>query len=107
VAEELTAYGPHTVFLTQGGDGTYALATDDAPWGPAEADRSVFDVDVVETTGAGDAFTAGAITGLLEGHSLTDAVRFGNAVGALATTDTGAMDPLPTREAVEELLKST
>jgi len=107
VAEKLTAYGPHTVLLTQGADGTYALATDDAPWGPAETDRPAFEVDALDTTGAGDAFTAGAITALLEGSSLADAIRFANAVGALTTTETGAMAPLPTREAVEELLKST
>ncbi|CCQ33186.1 fructokinase protein [Halorhabdus tiamatea SARL4B] len=104
VAEELTTYGPHTVFLTQGGDETYGLATADPPWGAAETKQPTLDVDVVETTGAGDAFTAGVITALLEEKSFDAAIRFGNAVGALATTDTGAMAPLPTREAVEELL---
>jgi fructokinase len=106
VAKELTTYGPNTVFLTQGGEGTYGLATPGSPWGPAETEQSAFDVDVVETTGAGDSFTAGVITALLEEQAFKQAIRFGNAVGALATTDTGAMAPLPTREAVEELLAS-
>ncbi|WP_135662459.1 carbohydrate kinase family protein [Halorhabdus rudnickae] len=106
VAEELTGYGPHSVFLTQGSKGTYALATDDSPWGPAETDQPTLHVDAIDTTGAGDAFTAGAITALLEGKSLDEAIRFANAVGALTTTETGAMAPLPTREAVEGLLES-
>jgi len=104
VAEELLAYGPHTVFLTRGADGTYGMATADAPWGPAETDQPAFDVDAVDTTGAGDAFTAGTITALLAGRSLSGAVTFGNAVGALTTTETGAMEPLPDREAVERLI---
>jgi len=80
------------------------MATADAPWGPAEVDQPAVDVDVVDTTGAGDAFTAGTITALLAGRSLSDAVTFGNAVGALTTTETGAMEPLPDREAVERLI---
>ncbi|MFW5949723.1 MAG: carbohydrate kinase family protein [archaeon] len=106
IARELTTYGPHTVFLTQGKDGTFAYATGDAPWDATTVDQPSFEVTAVDTTGAGDAFTAGAITSLLEGNSLGETVRFANAVGALATTETGAMAPLPRREAVEELLES-
>ncbi|MFB6202165.1 MAG: carbohydrate kinase family protein [Halorhabdus sp.] len=104
VADELLEYGPHTVFLTQGAEGTYGVATGEAPWGPAEVRHPAFEVTAVDTTGAGDAFTAGAITALLEGQSLSDAVAFANAVGALTTTEKGAMVPLPTREDVKALL---
>jgi fructokinase len=104
VAEAISEYGPHTVLLTRGGDGAYARATGDAPWGPATVEQSAFDVEVVETTGAGDAFLAGSITGLRETGSLAEAVRFATAVGALATTETGAMSGLPDRGAVETLL---
>ena len=105
-AAAISEYGPHTVLLTQGGDGAYAWATDAAPWGPATVDQSALDVDVVETTGAGDAFLAGSITALYERASLAEAVEFAVAVGALATTDTGAMTALPDRDAVEALLSS-
>ncbi|WP_158854121.1 carbohydrate kinase family protein [Halorhabdus sp. CUG00001] len=104
VAEELTTFGPHTVLLTQGEAGTYALATESAPWGPAVADEPAADVEAVDTTGAGDAFTAGAIRSLIDGESLEAAVEFANAVGALTTTEVGAMAPLPTRADVEQLL---
>lgn len=104
VAEGISQYGPHTVLLTRGGAGAYAMATADAPWGPATAEHPGYDVDVVETTGAGDAFFSGSIVGLQETGDLAESLRFANAVGALATTETGAMGGLPDRDAVEALL---
>ncbi len=59
---------------------------------------------MVDTTGAGDAFTAGAIAALDGGESLAAALRFANAVGARATTAQGAMAALPTRAHVETFL---
>jgi hypothetical protein len=61
------------------------------------------DVEAVDATGAGDAFTAGATAALSEGESLTEALAVATAVGALATTATGAMAALPDRAAVGEL----
>jgi len=56
-----------------------------------------FEVDeVVDTTGAGDAFTAGFVHGVLSGKSLTEAARIGNIAGALATTAVGAQGRLVT-----------
>jgi len=107
VVEAIAAYGPHTVLLTRGGEGAYARSTSAAPWGEATVERDAFDVDVVETTGAGDAFTAGLIVGLRKTRSLGDAVTFASAVGALATTATGAMAALPSRSAVDELIGDT
>ena len=104
VAATICEYGPHTVLLTRGGEGAYARATADAPWGEASVEHPGFDVEVVETTGAGDAFFTGSIIGLRETGSLAAAVEFANAVGALATTETGAMAGLPDRTAVESLL---
>ena len=104
VASDIQAVGPHTVLLTRGAAGAVAHATDAAPWGPAETTHEGFTVDAVDTTGAGDAFTAGAVHALGEGESLANAVRFGNAVAARSTTARGAMAALPTREAVAELL---
>jgi len=61
-------------------------------------------VNVVDTTGAGDAFRAGLAVRVAEGASLDDAVRFANACGALACTVTGAEPSMPRRSAVELLL---
>lgn len=95
--------GPHTCLLTMGGEGAYAHATDDAPWSAGSASHSGYDVSVVDTTGAGDAFTAGALAALADGKSLDSVLGFANAVAALTTTEPGAMTALPDRDAVAEL----
>jgi ribokinase len=63
-----------------------------------------FEVTPVDTTGAGDAFVGGFAMALAEGRSPAEAVRWGNAAGAVATTRLGAQPSMPTRQAVERLL---
>lgn len=66
-----------------------------------------FRVNAVDTTGAGDGFLAGLLAGLLDGGLrfekavIEQALRLGNAVGALTTTQRGAIPALPARAAVE------
>jgi len=62
------------------------------------------DVDVIDTTGAGDAFSGALVVGLLEGRSHTDALARACAAGALATTRTGAQASLPTAAEIDKLL---
>lgn len=62
-------------------------------------------VTVVDTTAAGDAFTAALGVALSEGKSLTDAARFACATGTLACTVFGAQPAMPDRSAVEECLR--
>ncbi|MCK5158975.1 MAG: carbohydrate kinase family protein, partial [Candidatus Heimdallarchaeota archaeon] len=64
-----------------------------------------FDVQVLDTTGAGDGFNVGFIFGLLEEKSIQEAGVIGNAVGALVVQKKGAMTSLPTREELQEFLK--
>ncbi|MEF8827145.1 MAG: carbohydrate kinase [Halapricum sp.] len=105
LAEAVLERGPHTVMLTRGGEGAMARASETAPWGPATTEFEGYDVDVVETTGAGDAFVAGSIAGFTgEQSSLAETVRYASAVGALATTETGAMDGLPSSDEVAEII---
>jgi len=63
-----------------------------------------FAVTPVDTTAAGDAFVGGLAVALAEGKSLAEALRWGNAAGALATTQLGAQPSLPDRQVVERLL---
>jgi ribokinase len=63
-----------------------------------------FPVEVVDTTAAGDAFIGGFASALLQNKSLEEAVRYGCACGALATTKFGAQPSLPTKEAVERFI---
>ncbi|MCK5921412.1 MAG: ribokinase, partial [Methylococcales bacterium] len=57
----------------------------------------------VDTTAAGDAFVAGFSVAVAEGKTLSEAVRFAAATGALTTTKLGAQPSLPTRLAVDSL----
>ena len=72
-----------------------------------------FTVQAVDTTGAGDGFVAGLITGLLshprawyEEDALREVCRMANAVGALTTTQRGAIPALPTKAQVEAFLQA-
>jgi ribokinase len=65
-----------------------------------------FKVTAVDTTAAGDAFVGGFAVALAEGRSLEEAVRWGNASGALAATKMGAQPSLPGRHAVEDLVNT-
>jgi fructokinase len=108
LARTLCEFGPHTALVTLGDEGSYAYATADAPWVDEETEvtHEGYAVDAVDTTGAGDAFTSGAIAALSAGESLEEALAFGNAVAATTTTAAGAMTALPTREEVEALRES-
>ncbi len=61
-------------------------------------------VSAIDTTGAGDAFTAALAVGLVEGMQEAAALVFACAAGALAATAAGAQPALPRRAAVERLL---
>jgi ribokinase len=97
-AMRLCELGVDTVVLTLGERGALLVGEGEKDLVPA------FAVTPVDTTAAGDAFVGGLAVALAEGRSLADAVRWGNAAGALATTKLGAQPSLPTRRAVEALM---
>ncbi|MFC0709989.1 sugar kinase [Azorhizophilus paspali] len=57
---------------------------------------------VVDTVGAGDAFAVGVISALLEGRSLAQALKRGNAFGSRAVQCIGDMEGLPRRHELSE-----
>ena len=59
-------------------------------------------VEAVDTTGAGDTFTAALTVALVEGMAAGDALRFACMAGSLATTKMGAQTSLPTRDEVND-----
>jgi fructokinase len=94
--DELHGLGVHTVFRTEGEAGSAASATLEAPWGPANVSHDGYDVAAVDTTGAGDAFTAGVVAALARGErDLRDVLASANAVAAASTTGVGGMSELP------------
>lgn len=88
--ERLRELGPPSVVVTLGESGAEVAegrASYAVPGNP---------VDAIDTTGAGDAFCGALAAALAEGRSLVDAVRWGCAAGALATTAVGAQAAMPT-----------
>lgn len=85
--------------VTQGKNGAFLLK------GDAVTEVPAFDVDAEDTTGAGDAFTAGLIhTWLLDDNSVRDAGRFAAAAAALTCTTNTARGHLPTEANVRAFL---
>ena len=96
-ASELLARGPKSVVVTVGQDG--AVFSD----GESTEHLSAPEVDVVDTTGAGDAFVGALAASLARDDSLRDAVAFAVRAGAAAVTKEGAQGALPTTDAIEAL----
>jgi ribokinase len=65
-----------------------------------------FPVHAIDTTAAGDGFVGALAVALAADTPATEALRWSNAVGALAVTRAGAQPSLPTRQEVEEFLKN-
>jgi ribokinase len=105
-ATSLLQRGAKNVIVTLGEKGALIVS------GTQVTHVDTYQVNVVDTTAAGDAFIGGFATKLLESDSLLSetreqapalqrAVRYGCACGALATTKFGAQPSLPTKQEVE------
>ena len=110
-ATQLLEQGPSLLIITLGKEGSYFYTNS------AEGKAPGFAIQAVDTTGAGDGFVAGLLSGLLE-HirphepfvvpdkaELEQICRFANAVGAITAQKRGAIPSLPTRQEVETFMK--
>jgi sugar/nucleoside kinase (ribokinase family) len=75
-AQALLDRGVGCVAVTAGARGAYVATPDQTTWVPA------FEIDVVDTTGCGDSFSAGFVLGRAEGRDLVAAATLGNATAA-------------------------
>lgn len=97
-ARVLRARGIDAVIVTLGARGVVWSGDD-------EAHLSAHQVEVVDTTAAGDAFCGALAARLANGYTLGDALRFANAAGALAASKEGAQPSLPSRGEIEGALE--
>lgn len=74
------------------------------PPGEASIDIAGFPVEVLNTLGAGDAFLAGFLAGVLDGANWQQSAVRGNACGALVVSRHGCSPALPTRIEIDEFL---
>ncbi len=91
------------VVVTLAGEGCLARVRD-AQGHSTFTEQSVFKVDVVDTTGAGDTFCGALVAALSQHATLAQALQRASAAGALACTQLGAQSSIPGAHAVAQLL---
>ncbi|QDV42841.1 Ribokinase [Stieleria neptunia] len=96
-AERLRDRGVKRVALTMGGDGVFVVDETGSTHIPAVR------VKAVDTTGAGDAFTAALAVSLAEGMSFVESARRASAVAAISVTRIGTQTAFPTMSEVNQL----
>jgi ribokinase len=97
-ARSLLTRDDQTVIVTLGAEGARWVRQDGSGTVPA------FQVNVVDTTGAGDAFNGGLAVALATGLELEQAIRFANATAALCVTRHGTAPSMPRRAEVDRLI---
>jgi ribokinase len=99
-AEVLLTRGVRNVVIKLGGRGVYARSRTQ----PQGQFWPAFSVAALDTVAAGDAFNGGLAVALANECSFEEAVRWGQAAGAISTTRPGAQPSIPNREEVLALL---
>ncbi|RLI13406.1 hypothetical protein DRO35_00320 [Candidatus Bathyarchaeota archaeon] len=101
VAEKAFKYGVDIVGVKMGSKGAFLqMKTGEKEHLPA------FKVKAIDTTGAGDGWNAGLLTGLVREWDLHTCLLVANAVGALVVTKRGAITALPYKHELEKFLKT-
>lgn len=95
---KMRSLGPEIVGITLGDDGCILS------WENKIHREPAFDMDVVDTTGAGDVFHGAFIYGLLQDWPLTKIARFANAVAAMKCRELGGRAGIPTLDEVTAFL---
>lgn len=91
-AKSLLKLGPEIIAITLGKDGCYITTT------KQEFFKKPPKVTVVDTTGAGDAFAAGFLFGVINNYDLEKCAEIGNALASFSIRKIGARSSLPNRK---------
>ncbi|WP_243638258.1 sugar kinase [Rubrobacter taiwanensis] len=97
--QKLSEAGPREIVLKRGREGSLALV------GGEPIEHPGFRVEEVDPIGAGDAFAAGYLAGMLWGLPPEERLRVANAMGAYSVMTLGDYEGLPDREELEEFLE--
>lgn len=101
IGRRLLTMGPEAVVITLGAKGSLVIEKDRDP-----KEIAVYDVDTVDTLGAGDCFTGSLAVGISEGKSLVKAAEWANVAASLSTRGVGGIAPLPSRKEVMEIFRT-
>jgi sugar/nucleoside kinase (ribokinase family) len=98
IAKVLMDKGVKTVALKMGEAGCYIRSAD------AELRIPIYKVNAVDACGAGDAFAAGFLAGIVNGWDLEKTGKFANAVGAFCVTAIGATTGIKDQKTIEAFM---
>ena len=98
-ADKLIGLGVSRVFLTMGPEGVYCASADEHSWLPSPT------TDVVNATGAGDAFTAGVAWGALSGMGVRESGLFASAMAAITLSSDETVSDAMSLEIIEKRAK--
>lgn len=99
--EVIEKYNLKIILCTLGANGAFCIT-----------DKNEFfydpghEIELVDTIGSGDAFSAGFVHYYMNGHPINEALRFGNAAGAMVATTTGATTPIGKNEIISFMLQT-
>jgi ribokinase len=99
MAAMLLEQGPELIVVTLGSEGAIAYQR-----GVPPLHQPSFPVKVIDTLGAGDAFTAALAVGLLQDRPLPECLRQAAACGAILCMEIGVFDVLPNVEQLDIFL---
>ena len=102
IAEEFFLLGVKNVAIKLGKDGCYIKTADKKEF----TIPTFLNIKAVETTGAGDAFSSGFITGISKGWPLDKCGLFANAVGTFSVSQVGASTGIKSLEETITFIKS-
>jgi ribokinase len=97
-ASALLALGPQVVVITLGSNGSFIAAAKHRQYVPS------YKVKALDTTAAGDVYCGSLAVALVEGKTLTEAIRFAGAAAAISVTRLGAQPSAPTRKEIEDFM---
>lgn len=94
--EALETFDLEIILCTLGSNGAFCLTREDAfHYDPG------YQISLGDTVGSGDAFSAGFVHYYMNGHPIDEALRFGNAAGAMIATTTGATAPVSKQQIID------
>lgn len=96
--DRLLSLGAKAAVITCGSNGAYYASS--STWGHVPA----FEVEAVDTTGAGDVFHGAFAFGIAKGWDIKDTVRFASAVAAIKCTKLGGRTGIPTFEEAQAFI---
>jgi sugar/nucleoside kinase (ribokinase family) len=101
IADVFLSMGPKTVVIKLGKDGCFIKTINGDKYSIPTYDK----IKPVDTTGAGDSFCAGFLTGIVKGKSLVESGKFANAVGTHCIMAKGASTGIKSEQEIIKFMQ--